>query len=272
LHMNCISVILSLTTVVILLLSKKQASVSLSLFTSIVIFISHIFFLLGPIFGYQRLKNEPLLCSIQVTGIQYTCICIVCWVFCRSIQLYLVAVKGYDPLVIGVRLKLPMHFFCWFLPLIPVVISLMGSGKPVLTENDYWCWINPVHDGIWRWTCYYGVLFLLVFPIILSWIRSFLAALDHIKNTPVTLIFLQNLGGVFLLTYLYATEVTHEIYTLYNIQSVVLPYLHLLTYSCMGIICFISFGITQHTVKSVKQKFFENCYRKGRKEALVGVE
>jgi len=272
-HTTTHSISLSFTfiTILILVLAKEKASVSLSLFTSIIIFVSHAFFLIGPVFGYERLLEEPLLCSIQVTGIHYTIICSVCWVFCRSIQLYLVAVLEYDPVVIGANTKYPMHIFSWFCPLIPVIIALLGSGKPNIYTYNYWCWISPVSSGIWRWTCFYAPLFVLLCLTIAFWVRSMYSAKQHLsKNRPVAFLLLQNMGGVILVIYLYLVEISLEIYREYNKPLGPLPYLHLFTYSTMGIICFISFGATQHTVKRFKQFFFQYCYKNSNYE-ITGI-
>jgi len=227
------------------------------------------FFLIGPVVGYERLWAEPLLCAIQAVGIQYTIISSVCWISCRAIQLYLVAVRDYDPNDLTQKFRYPSHIFSWFFPLIPVVVSLLFSGKPQIRE--YWCWINDQHSGIWEWTCFYGVLFLLLTPIIFFWFSSVMVASKHLKQTQSTMIFVQNLGGVLLVLFLYFTEVSYEAYHIIGIHSTVLQYLHVFTYPFMGCICLLSFGLTPHTVKECKNRIKRFCCKKKSYENLVGV-
>jgi len=103
------------------------------------------------------------------------------------------------------------------------------------------------------------------------WFSSVMVASKHLKQTQSTMIFVQNLGGVLLVLFLYFTEVSYEAYHIIGIHSTVLQYLHVFTYPFMGCICLLSFGLTPHTVKECKNRIKRFCCKKKSYENLVGV-
>jgi len=201
--------------------------------------------------NFEALQSNRIMCNLQATGIQYTIICCVCWVSCRAVQLYMVVVLNYDPEGIGVRLKYTSHLISWGTPLFPVLLTLAFAKPP--TYRDDWCFINPEHGGVWEWCFFYGPILLFLVPILFFWLCAVIKARAYIKQVKAAMIFIQNLGGIGLLIYMFSTELIHEIYFIIGESSVGLEYAHYFTYSIMGIICFVSFGLTYQTIASCRE-------------------
>jgi len=255
--LNFISLFLGcLTIILLLLIKKKHLFKTMSFYFCTSTTMTHLGFLVGPLLGMETLqKRDSMWCTVQGSWLQFFVTASVCWFGWISIQLYTVMVLEQSQ---NKTRLLWQHISCWGLPLLLTIIDLAVPG---MVFREFWCWVPPCDDGLWEWL-FYGPVLVILFVVALLWIRSLVKVLQYTTKVETKAFMIQNFLGVFILFASYTFQGGHRLYLLVEPPMLLLEYIHVITISWMGTLCFFVFGITPHNMESLRSKC---CVKKEKK-------
>jgi hypothetical protein len=260
--LNIASIFCCIPVIITYLVFKRRFPYAIVLFFSICVLLTHFFLLFGYFFGYEQLVTNPTLCYIQGMGIHYFGSVSMAWFFLIALDVYLVVIQkiNHD---FAPKLHIMFHLAAWTVPLffvLPVVITHYYETKGL------WCFIQNVH-GVWEFACFYVYLVSILVAVIGIWFRTIHGVFQvvryaHFRNSDYSYlyrhVFALGLGsiGITMMT-------SHRIYqALHENQpdNFFLAFSHVFSLSSLGVLVFVSYGLTRSNFSMWKSCFQRQGY------------
>jgi hypothetical protein len=247
---------------------KKTSSNQIILFIAFSDLVSS----LGMIFGYC--SDHSTLCWFQAVLTNLGPLWSIFW---TTLLIYLVwghlTSKNLD-------LSLPIHLFCWLIPIFLTFLPLLTNRFGCLGEQECWCFIAKRSDTpswstlFWIYLTFYFWMWLAFFGYIIFLLLIWFQHLPGANNSEVSIVIIKKLIGypiIFLLCWF--LPALHDIFLYTNISGRIETKTFLILFACLpslqGVFTSLLYLITYLLAKENRIEslvFFSKSRGKGRQE------